>query len=203
MKSLPPTLNAEENSELLAKAKAGDTEARELFFYHNMKLICFITSKLGKLRLSYEDRFSAAQIGFLKAYNTFDFERCPSFSSYAYRCMANEILMENRKILKWPSDYSFDSPFYQDDAETKLINVLVSPESQIYSKLVDVSYLRDLIEIFNRTASKRECLILQLRFEERFTQQQIAKILGVTRSYVSRIEIGLMKRFRKIASSLE
>lgn len=194
-------LSAEENVELLKKAKSGDLQARELFFVHNYRLIMFFVGKNKSNELSEDEVISAAQFGFLKAYNSFDLTKEIKFATYAAKCVQNEIWMLHRRNKKLRVVDSMDATIYTDDDgnELTLKDRLVSSQSEAYNALIESAAIKDVVADFCKSASLRERQIVKMRFEDGLTHVQIGKKLSISQSYISRLEKRICAKLRLIA----
>lgn len=199
---LPPPLSQEEEEELLKKLANEDMEARQVLVERNLRLVVYIAKKFENTGVGLEDLISIGTIGLMKAINTFNVEKNIKLATYSSRCIENEILMHLRRSNRMKSEISIDEPLNQDgDGNELLLSDILGTEPDITSRRiedeVDKKLLRASIERLNR----REKNIMELRFGlisgNEKTQKEVADMLGISQSYISRLEkkiIGKMKK---------
>lgn len=199
---LPPPLSQEEEEELLKKLANEDMEARQVLVERNLRLVVYIAKKFENTGVGLEDLISIGTIGLMKAINTFNVEKNIKLATYSSRCIENEILMHLRRNNRMKSEISIDEPLNQDgDGNELLLSDILGTEPDITSRRiedeVDKKLLRASIERLNR----REKNIMELRFGlisgNEKTQKEVADMLGISQSYISRLEkkiIGKMKK---------
>ena len=178
-----------ENTALLMEAKNGDMDAREKFFKHNQRLMVYIANRFKNSGHDFEDLFSASQLGFLKAFNSFDITKGVSFATYSRRCMENEILMfmqANKRHRKNYEHLEYAVAHDQNGVPLTVADIIPHPEPSSLA-LEESDALRYALRIFQTKTSKRNCLIISLRFEKELEQHQIAERTGLSQSYISRI----------------
>lgn len=206
--TLPAPLSAEEEAELMSKLSAGDLSVRSTLIEHNLRLVVYIARKFENTGIGIEDLASIGTIGLIKAVNTFEPEKRIKLATYASRCIENEILMCLRRNSKLKSEVSFDEPLNidWDGNELLLSDVLGTDGDIIYRELeeeVDKKLLRMAIE----KLSAREKKIMELRFGlfggEAKTQKEVADLLGISQSYISRLEKRIFNRLRKEITRME
>lgn len=188
--SLPPPLTPEEEKTLLARMMAGDRAARDDLITHNLRLVVYLAKKYENTGVPAEDMISIGTIGLIKAVDTFDPARASKFASYASRCIENELRMELRKIRREGAAVSLQEPLESGSGQLTLADTL--PDDTVMEddceRRADAARLRRLVD----TLPARERALLQLRYglggERPATQQQTADKLGISRSYVSRLE---------------
>ncbi|MDR2519757.1 MAG: RNA polymerase sporulation sigma factor SigK [Eubacteriaceae bacterium] len=203
-------LPKEEEIECLERVRdAGDEEARQKLINHNLRLVAHITKKYSTCPISQEDLLSIGTIGLIKGINTYDMDKGSKFASYVAKCIDNEILMAIRNENKLSSNVFLEDVIGSDEEgnSISLLDVVQSEEGDI-SDIVNLSMETvKLNNLINSTLSSRERLILTMRYglegHERYTQIQIASMLNISRSYVSRIEKKaiekLAKEFQRLA----
>lgn len=200
--ALPPPLNKEEEKELLRLFAKGDQSARAVLIERNLRLVVYIARKFENTGINIEDLISIGTIGLIKAVNTFKPEKKIKLATYASRCIENEILMYLRRTNKLKSEISFDEPLNIDwDGNELLLSDVLGTEEDIITKnlesKVDKNLLRDALSQLN----KREQQIMTLRFglhgEEEKTQKDVADLLGISQSYISRLEKKIIRRLQK------
>ncbi len=193
--SFPPALSKQQEKEYFEQLKNKDkkSEAREMLIKHNLRLIAHITKKYYNSKTDPEDLISIGTIGLIKAVDSFDYSKGTKFSSYASRCIENEILMDFRSTKKTNNDCSFGDPIDQTKAENNLtIADVISDGTKLDAALEHKEDIRRLTDIVEKNIYGREKIVLSLRYglfgARPHTQSEVAKIMGISRSYVSRIE---------------
>ncbi|MBY7143717.1 RNA polymerase sporulation sigma factor SigE [Virgibacillus sp. NKC19-3] len=200
--ALPPPLSKEEEAELLELLPKGDQAARALLIERNLRLVVYIARKFENTGINIEDLISIGTIGLIKGVNTFNPEKKIKLATYASRCIENEILMYLRRNNKLKSEISFDEPLNIDwDGNELLLSDVLGTDEDIITKnletKVDKSLLKDALSQLNA----REKQIMELRFgligEEEKTQKDVADMLGISQSYISRLEKKIIRRLKK------
>ena len=198
--NFPPPLSTKEEKELLIKSNQGDIEARNKLIEHNLRLVAHISKKYYTNE-NQDDLISIGTIGLIKGVSTFNSEKGNRLATYAARCIENEILMHFRSLKKSAQDVSFSDSIDTDkDGNTLTLGDIIAVDSDIAEEIDTKFKIKRLAEIFPKVLDEREKQILTLRFglygSEELTQQQIANRLGISRSYVSRIEKAALKKLR-------
>lgn len=202
MKSFPPSLSADEERYYLQKYTEGDLEAKHILIERNLRLVAHVVKKYQHLEENQEDLISIGTIGLIKAITTFDSGKNNRLGTYAARCIENEILMMLRAKKKISKEISLYEPIGtdRDGNEIQLYDIIESDDSDAQTKISlkdDIALLYDKIETI---LSPRERLVLKMRYglynQEEYTQREIAKQLGISRSYVSRIEKSAIEKLR-------
>lgn len=200
--ALPPPLTREEEAYLIDRLPNGDEAVRAMLIERNLRLVVYIARKFENTGVNIEDLVSIGTIGLIKAVNTFDPSKKIKLATYASRCIENEILMFLRRNNKLRSEVSFDEPLNVDwdGNELLLSDVLGTENDTIYRNLedeVDRTLLYDALE----KLSDREKRIMELRFGlrsgEEMTQKDVADLLGISQSYISRLEKRILKRLQR------
>lgn len=197
--SLPEPLTKEEEQLLSEKLSTGDERAREQLITHNLRLVVYIAKKFESSGVNIEDLISIGTIGLIKAVNTFSPEKNIKLATYASRCIENEILMHLRKIASQKMEVSLDEPLNTDwdGNELMLSDVLGSDGDEINREMEDEDEKRILLKVID-TLPQREREIIDMRFglgdKEELTQKQVADKLGISQSYISRLEKRIIKR---------
>ena len=198
--SYPKPLSAEEEAECLAAMKRGSKKAREKLICHNMRLVAHIAKKYGKNDL--EDYISIGSIGVIKGVETFSEEKGANLATYLARCIENEILMYRRKLSRRRQEVSLDEPLNVDGEGNELLlaDILGTDSDAVYTHMEN-EVERQLLTEGLRKLSSREKQIIEMRFgiggtEER-TQKEVADMLGISQSYISRLEKKIIQRLRK------
>ena len=202
--TLPPPLSKEQEALVFAGLERGDANSRELLIVHNLRLVVYIAKKFDNTGVSVEDLISIGTIGLIKAINTFNPVKNIKLATYASRCIENEILMYLRRNSKTKMEVSIDEPLNVDwDGNELLLSDILGTEDDVISR-----HLEDEVEIrlLGRAISKlspREQTIIKLRFGlgrregREKTQKEVADLLGISQSYISRLEKRIMKRLKK------
>jgi RNA polymerase sporulation-specific sigma factor len=206
---LPPPLSNDEETFLLGRLQRGDKTVKSVFIERNLRLVVYIARKFENTGVGIEDLVSIGTIGLIKAVNTFDPVKRIKLATYASRCIENEILMYLRRNSKTRAEVSFDEPLNIDwDGNELLLSDVLGTENDIIYKSVEEEVDKDLLYNAINKLSGREQKIMELRFGlagdglER-TQKEVADLLGISQSYISRLEKRIIKRLRKEISRLE
>lgn len=200
--TLPAPLGAEEEKELVEKLAAGDRQAREKLIEHNLRLVVYIAKKFDSSNVDIDDLISVGTIGLIKAVNSFDGAKQIKLATYASRCIENEILMHLRKVVRTKSEMSLDEPLNVDwEGNVLLLSDVLGTDSDVTCKDVETDEEKDiLIKTFKRLPP-RERQIVRLRFgllgAQKKTQKEIADLMGISQSYISRLEKKVMKKLKK------
>lgn len=200
--ALPTPLTSAEEAELLARLANGDDSARDTLVERNLRLVVFLSKRFEGCGLDMEDIVSVGTIGLIKAINSFKPEKQIKLATYASRCIENEILMYLRKLSKRKQEVSLDEPLNVDGEGNELLlaDILGTDNDAIYSQ-VESDVERQLLEEGLKRLSSRERQIIQMRFgldgnDER-TQKEVADLLGISQSYISRLEKKIIARLKK------
>lgn len=202
---LPPPLDSKREAEMIARLSSEEEqEARSLLIEHNLRLVVYIAKKFDNTCVGVEDLISIGTIGLIKAINTFNPEKNIKLATYASRCIENEILMYLRRNNKTRMEVSIDEPLNVDwdGNELLLSDILGTDEDIIYRGLEDETEKKLLNNAISRL-SPRERKIVELRYGLRseegteMTQKEVADLLGISQSYISRLEKKIMKRLKK------
>lgn len=202
MKSFPPSLSAEEEQYYLQKYLEGDLEAKHILIERNLRLVAHVIKKYQHLEENPEDLISIGTIGLIKAIITFNPERNNKLGTYAARCIENEILMLLRTKKKHSKEVSLYEPIGtdRDGNEIQLFDIIETDEADAQTKITLKDDIRLLYEKLESELSPRERLVLKMRYglynQEEYTQREIADQLGISRSYVSRIEKSAIEKLR-------
>lgn len=200
--TLPPPLTKEEEEILLEKLPEGDSAVKSMLIERNLRLVVYIARKFDNTGVNIEDLVSIGSIGLIKAVNTFDTDKKIKLATYASRCIENEILMFLRRNNKIKTEVSLDEPLNidWDGNELLLSDILGTENDTIFRDLeeeVDKKILKKALEKLN----DREKVIMRLRFGlndgVEKTQKDVADMLGISQSYISRLEKRIIKRLRK------
>ena len=200
--ALPKPLDSQTEALLLAKSVNGDTLAKEKLVEHNLRLVVFLAKKFDNTGVDMEDLVSVGTIGLIKAINSFKAEKQIKLATYASRCIENEILMYLRKLSKRKQEVSLDEPLNVDGEGNELLlgDILGTDSDAIYT-VVENQVERQLLEEGLAKLSQREQRIIQMRFGldggEEKTQKEVADILGISQSYISRLEKKIISRLKR------
>ena len=200
--TLPPPLTKEEEQKIMNELQNGIEDNRELLIIHNLRLVVYIAKKFENKTTSTEDLVSIGTIGLMKAVKTFNPEKNIKLATYASRCIENEILMHLRARKKTSREVSLYEPIGTDREgnEIQLFDVIETDDQEAHRKIEEKDDILKLYQHVESKLSTRERLVLKMRYglynEEEYTQREIAKLLGISRSYVSRIEKSAIEKLR-------
>lgn len=206
--TLPPPLSAEEEQQAVRAFMGGSKKARDLLIEHNLRLVVYIARKFESAGINVEDLISIGTIGLIKAVNTFKIEKNIKLATYASRCIENEILMYLRRTSKTKGEVSLDEPLNVDwDGNELLLSDILGTENDIITKDIENKVDRELLQDAMQKLSGRERRIVEMRFgilpeTEEKTQKEVADILGISQSYISRLEKKIMRRLKKEISKM-
>lgn len=198
---LPPPLTPEEEKYLVSKLKEDET-VRTILIERNLRLVVYIARKFESTGVGVEDLISIGTIGLIKAVSTFNPDKKIKLATYASKCIENEILMYLRRNSKTRTEISFDEPLNIDwDGNELLLSDILGTENDMIFKLLEEEVDKELLNEAIKKLSKREKKIVELRFglnnREEKTQKEVADILGISQSYISRLEKRIIKRLKK------
>ena len=199
--TLPP-FAAEEEQEWIKRLMTGEQEAKNALIEHNLRLVVYIARKFENTGVGIEDLISIGTIGLIKAVNTFDASKKIKLATYASRCIENEILMHLRRTSRLKLEVSFDEPLNVDwDGNELLLSDILGTENDIVSRDMEDEVDRELLKIALARLTPREKQIVELRFglnnQPECTQKQVADMLGISQSYISRLEKRIIRRLHK------
>ena len=202
--SFPRPLKAEEERAYLDRFAKGDMDARNKLIEHNLRLVVYIAKKFDNTSVGVEDLISIGTIGLIKAINTFKTDKNIKLATYASRCIENEILMYLRRNNKTKLEVSIDEPLNVDwdGNELLLSDILGTDEDVIYHGIED-EIEKNLLNTAISRLAPRERKIVELRYGltsadgEEMTQKEVADLMGISQSYISRLEKKIMKRLKK------
>ena len=200
--TLPPPLTPEEEEELLQKLGTGDLEVRQTLVERNLRLVVYIAKKFENTGVGIEDLISIGTIGLMKGVNTFNTDKKIKLATYASRCIENEILMYLRRSNRMKGEISIDEPLNQDgDGNELLLSDILGTDPDVTSRGIEDEVDKQLLKASIAKLSNRERNIMELRFGfmggNEKTQKEVADMLGISKSYISRLEkkiIGKMKK---------
>ncbi len=202
---LPSPLGSEEESRMIQMlGTEADKEARQALIEHNLRLVVYIAKKFDNTSVGVEDLISIGTIGLIKAINTFNKEKNIKLATYASRCIENEILMYLRRNSKTRMEVSIDEPLNVDwDGNELLLSDILGTDEDVIYRNLEQETERDLLNMAISRLSPRERKIVELRYGltaadgEEMTQKEVADLLGISQSYISRLEKKIMKRLRR------
>ena len=198
---LPPPLSREEEIDLMRKVERNDSVARSTLIERNLRLVVYIARKFENTGISIEDLISIGAIGLIKAVNSFDPAKNIKLATYASRCIENEILMVLRKTNRLKLEVSFDEPLNTDwDGNELLLSDILGTEPDLVSRDMDADIEKQMLHNAIRTLNPREKYIVQLRFGlgegTEHTQKEVADMMGISQSYISRLEKRIIGKLR-------
>lgn len=191
--ALPPPLSRDEEVELIGRLNSDGDMVRQLLIERNLRLVVYIARKFENTGLCIEDLISIGTIGLIKAVNTFNAEKNIKLATYASRCIENEILMYLRRSCKLKLEVSLDEPLNVDwDGNELLLSDILGTESDVVCRDIEDEVDKELLHLAMRKLTPRERRIMELRFglnnTRECTQKQVADMLGISQSYISRLE---------------
>ena len=200
--ALPPPLKKEEEEELVEKLLHGDESIRDILIERNLRLVVYIARKFENTGVGVEDLISVGTIGLIKAVNTFNPEKKIKLATYASRCIENEILMYLRRNSKVKAEISFYEPLNIDwDGNELLLSDILGTENDTVYNLIEDEVDRELLFLALKNLNDREKEIVRLRFglngTREKTQKEVADMLGISQSYISRLEKKIINRLKK------
>ena len=199
---LPPPLSSEEEKKIIKEFETGSLDARNILVEHNLRLVVYIARKFENAGVNVEDLISIGTIGLIKAVNTFKSDKNIKLATYASRCIENEILMYLRRNNRIKNEVSFDEPLNidWDGNELLLSDILGTENDEVYHHIEEeVNY--SLLSYVMKKLSQREKVIMEMRFGlvngEEMTQKEVADEIGISQSYISRLEKKIISRMQK------
>ncbi|MGI5894672.1 MAG: RNA polymerase sporulation sigma factor SigE [Candidatus Merdivicinus sp.] len=199
--SLPPPLGREEENQAIAMLQTEPEKAREILITHNLRLVVYIARRFESTGINLEDLISIGTIGLIKGVNTFSADKNIKLATYASRCIENEILMHLRKVSRQKEEVSLDEPLNVDwdGNELLLSDILGTEEDAIHREMENEAERSALCRCIEHLNS-REKLIMQLRFglngQPEQTQKEVADRIGISQSYISRLEKRIIRRLK-------
>lgn len=200
--TLPPPLSKEEENIIFKKIEDGDDKVRDELIVHNLRLVVYIARKFENSGAGIEDLISIGTIGLIKAVKTFCPSRNIKLATYASRCIENEILMYLRKTSSLKNEVSIDEPLNVDwDGNELLLSDVLGSDPDIVNKDIELEDEKALVLKTIDSLDERERTIMYMRFGigggKEYTQKQVADILGISQSYISRLEKRIIVRLKK------
>jgi RNA polymerase sporulation-specific sigma factor len=198
--ALPPPLDSEKEEALILNMK--DEFARKTLIEHNLRLVVYIAKKFENTGIHLEDLTSIGTIGLIKAVNSFNVEKGIKLATYASRCIENEILMHLRKVSNQRNDISLDEPLSTDgDGNELLLSDVLGTDSDIIHKTIEEKLEKEILLKAVEKLKKRDKLIIGLRFgifgDIEKTQKEVADLMGISQSYISRLEKKIILKLKK------
>ena len=200
--ALPRPYTADEEQELVTRLSSGDEKIRQDLIEHNLRLVVYIARKFDNTGVELDDLISVGTIGLIKAVNTFNSDKNIKLATYASRCIENEILMYLRRIVKLRGEISLDEPLNVDwEGNELLLSDVLGTDSDVVYKDIEKGVEKEMLMEAIKKLSSRERRIMNMRFgldgEEEKTQKEVADILGISQSYISRLEKKIVLRLKK------
>lgn len=205
--ALPLPYSAEEESALLGKLSAGDERVKSSLVEHNLRLVVYIARKFDNTGADADDLVSVGTIGLIKAVNSFNPEKNIKLATYASRCIENEILMYLRRLVRVRAEVSFDEPLNTDwEGNELLLSDILGTDSDTVYKDIETGVEKELLRGALEKLPERDRRIMNMRFGldggEEMTQKDVADILGISQSYISRLEKKIIARLKSEMSKL-
>lgn len=200
--TLPPPLKKAEEAEIMERLSKGDTSVREKLIIHNLRLVVYIAKKFENSGVNIEDLVSIGSIGLIKAVNTFCPDKNIKLATYASRCIENEILMYLRKTSPLKNEVSIDEPLNVDwDGNELLLSDILGSDPDVVNRDLENEDEKDLILRIIASLGERERTIMSMRFgldgEKEYTQKEVADKLGISQSYISRLEKRIIEKLKR------
>ena len=196
--ALPPPLSREEEAKIMEQLRAGDEEVKQTLIERYLRLVVYIARKFENTGVCVEDLISIGTIGLIKAVNTFDAEKRIKLATYASRCIENEILMYLRRSCKLKLEVSLDEPLNVDwDGNELLLSDILGTDADAIYRGIEDEVEKELLSLAMKKLTPREKKIMELRFglygNREYTQKQVADMMGISQSYISRLEKHIIK----------
>ena len=200
--TLPPPLSEEEEEKYIARLDENNKDVKNILIEHNLRLVVYISKRFENTGINIEDLISIGTIGLIKAVNTFNSGKKIKLATYASRCIENEILMYLRKISSQRTEVSFDEPLNTDwDGKELLLSDVLGTEGDVVMRPIEEDVDRQLLQTAVSHLSPRERDIITMRFglggAKELTQKEVADRLGISQSYISRLEKRIIQRLKK------
>ena len=205
--ALPPPLSSEEENYLISKLNSSEMSVKSILIERNLRLVVYIARKFENTGISVEDLISIGTIGLIKSINTFNPEKNIKLATYASRCIENEILMYLRRNNKIKTEVSIDEPLNVDwDGNELLLSDILGTENDVIYRTIEDEIDKELLNNAMEKLSMREKRIVELRFGLQSgiekTQKEVADMLGISQSYISRLEKRIIGRLKKEISRM-
>lgn len=204
---LPSPFSPEEEAEMLCRLKNGEEGVKDSLIEHNLRLVVYIARKFENTGIDSDDLVSVGTIGLIKAVNSFDADKNIKLATYASRCIENEILMFLRRSVKLKSEVSFDEPLNTDwEGNELVLSDVMGTDGDVVYKKIESGVETELLEIALTKLNSREREIMELRYglngADEKTQREVADMLGISQSYISRLEKKIIVRLKKEFSKM-
>ncbi len=199
---LPSPLTKEEEDEAVAGMLNGDDKMKDKLIEHNLRLVVYIAKKFDNSGVDADDLISVGTIGLIKAVKSFNSDKKIKLATYASRCIENEILMYLRRVVRQKNEISFDEPLNTDcDGNQLLLSDVLGTDTDMVYADIEASVETDLLKTAIKTLNPRELEIMNMRFgldgNKEKTQKEVADSLGISQSYISRLEKKIIKKLRR------
>lgn len=200
--ALPTPYSAEEEAELIKKLSSSEQKVKDDLIEHNLRLVIYIARRFENTGVDLDDLISVGTIGLIKAVNSFNADKNIKLATYASRCIENEILMHLRRTVKLKSEVSFDEPLNTDwEGNELLLSDVMGTDGDVVYKKIENGVETDLLIQALSKLNDREREIMELRYglkgAEELTQKEVADMLGISQSYISRLEKKIIGRLKK------
>lgn len=205
--ALPTPLSTQEETQLVEELSNGEEGAKDKLIEHNLRLVVYIARRFENTGVDLEDLVSVGTIGLIKAVNSFNVNKNIKLATYASRCIENEILMHLRRTVKLKSEVSFDEPLNTDwEGNELVLSDVMGTDGDVVYKKIESGVEVELLEVAMTKLNTREREIMQLRYGlrggEEKTQREVADMLGISQSYISRLEKKIIVRLKKEFSKM-
>ncbi|MBE7061585.1 MAG: RNA polymerase sporulation sigma factor SigE [Clostridiales bacterium] len=199
---LPQPYSSDEEAVMIERLGCGEKEVRDKLVEHNLRLVVYIARRFENTGVDLDDLVSVGTIGLIKAVNSFNAEKNIKLATYASRCVENEILMHLRRTVKLKSEVSFDEPLSTDwEGNELMLSDVMGTDGDVVYKRIEKGVENDLLVIALKKLNEREREIMELRYGlkggEEKTQKEVADMLGISQSYISRLEKKIIVRLKK------
>ncbi len=204
---LPQPYSAEEEAEMVSKLGAGEKDVRDKLVEHNLRLVVYIARRFENTGVDLDDLVSVGTIGLIKAVNSFNADKNIKLATYASRCIENEILMHLRRTVKLKREVSFDEPLNTDwEGNELMLSDVMGTDGDVVYKKIENGVETELLGVALTKLNDREREIMELRYglggSEEKTQREVADMLGISQSYISRLEKRIIVRLKKEFSKM-
>ncbi len=204
---LPQPLSIEEETEMVSKLSLGEKDVRDKLIEHNLRLVVYIARRFENTGVDLDDLVSVGTIGLIKAVNSFNADKNIKLATYASRCIENEILMHLRRTVKLKSEVSFDEPLNTDwEGNELMLSDVMGTDGDVVYKKIENGVEAELLEVALTKLNDREREIMEMRYGlsgyEEKTQREVADKLGISQSYISRLEKRIIVRLKKEFSKM-
>ncbi len=204
---LPTPFTPEEEAEMLSRLNAGEEQIKDKLIEHNLRLVVYIARRFENTGVDLDDLVSVGTIGLIKAVGSFNADKNIKLATYASRCIENEILMHLRRTVKLKSEVSFDEPLNTDwEGNELVLSDVMGTDGDVVYKKIETGVETELLGIALTKLNNREREIMELRYGlnggEEKTQREVADMLGISQSYISRLEKKIIVRLKKEFSKM-